>query len=95
MAGLMFGSKYTYESWPWAVYLAATAQFYFPDNSNWDKYIVSDIGDGRFPEYKYKIVRGKKLAGPAFGIKIQTGAVWLKVDTEYIWTTGISLPFDY
>jgi len=95
MAGIMFGSKYRYETWPWDVYLAVTAQFYFPDNRNWDKYIASYIGNGRFPQYKYKIVDGKKLDGPAFGIKIQTGAVWLKVDTEYIWTTGISLPIDY
>lgn len=88
----MYGLTHSSGFGNWSVELGVTVQYYKIDDKDWNKYIPSETSWGTVPKFKYNITNGKAYDGFVFGIFVQAGIFWFRINLQESWMLGLSVP---
>jgi hypothetical protein len=83
---LMYGLTHLIPQYKMSIETGITFQYYFHDK-NWDQ----NFGTSLYPT-KYEIEKGVPYYGPALGIFLQIGVLWVQVNTKSNYAAGMVLP---
>ncbi len=79
----------------WSIELGVTAQYYQIDDRDWNEYIPSETRWGTVPQFKYNITNGQAYDGIVFGIFVQAGIFWFRINLQEAWMLGLSIPINF